>query len=76
MALCQGVIGRIHGVEFLRTYEGQGQDELGFVVEVEGLFPGAVTSSAGLLEDGGGRSACGAVASREVLLRVVQVEPK
>ena len=76
MALCQGVIGRIHGVEFLRTDEGQGQDELGFVVEVEALFPGAVTSSAGLLEDGGGRSACGAVASREVLLRVVQVEPK
>lgn len=63
-------------MEFPRTDEGQGQDELGFVVEVVALFPGAVTSSAGLLEDGGGRSACGAVDSREVLLRVVQVEPK
>jgi len=70
------VIGRIHGVEFPRTDEGQGQDEFGFVVEVEALFHGAVTSRAGLLEDGGGRSACGAVASREDLLRVVQVEPK
>ncbi len=48
MALCQGVIGRIHGVEFPRIDEGQGQDELGFVVEVVALFPGAVTSSAGL----------------------------
>ena len=76
MALCRGVIGRIHGVEFPRTDEGQGQDELGFVVEVEALCHGAVTSSAGLLEDEGGRSACGAVASREDLLRVVQVEPK
>ena len=76
VAICQGVIGRIHGVEFPSTDEGQGQDELCYVVGVVTLSPGAVTSNAGLLEDGGGRSACGAVSSREVLLRVVQIEPK
>ena len=31
MALCQGVIGRIHGKDFAWTDEGHGQDELGFV---------------------------------------------
>lgn len=28
VAICQGVIGRIHGVEFPWTDEGQEQDEL------------------------------------------------
>ena len=76
MALCQGVIGRIHGKDFAWTDEGHGQDELGFVVGVVALSLRAVTSGAGLLEGGVVRSACGVVSSKEVLLRVVQIERK